>query len=61
MAARYQHLPAFLSDAVKLLDSAYAEPREELDSAGKEVSSSAIVTVALPTVNYEDRELELSA
>src|ERR1700691_936402 len=29
MAARYQHLsPAFLSDAVRLLDSAFAEPRK---------------------------------
>jgi len=30
MAARYQHLsPAFLSDAVMLLDGAFAEPKEE--------------------------------
>jgi integrase len=62
MAARYQHLsPAFLSGAVKLLDDAYAEPREQLGNAGNEVSSRSVVTVALPTVNYEDRELELSA
>lgn len=33
MAARYQHLsPAFLSDAVKLLDGAYAESTEALEN-----------------------------
>ncbi len=33
MAARYQHLsPAFLSDAVKLLDGAYAEPSEKANN-----------------------------
>jgi hypothetical protein len=31
MAARYQHLsPAFLSDAVKLIDSAFAHPQKLL-------------------------------
>jgi hypothetical protein len=49
MAARYQHLsPAFLSDAVKLLDGAYAESAEELEHAENEASSRSIVTVALP-------------
>lgn len=44
MAARYQHLsPAFLSDAVKLLDGAYAEfPKNPQKGA----SSCSIVTVA---------------
>jgi integrase len=33
MAARYQHLsPAFLSDAVMLLDGAFAEPKEALEN-----------------------------
>jgi integrase len=37
MAARYQHLsPAFLSDAVKLLDGAYAESSERLEVASPE-------------------------
>ena len=36
MAARYQHLsPAFLSDAVKLLDGAYAESKEEPEKRRK--------------------------
>jgi hypothetical protein len=49
MAARYQHLsPAFLSDAVKLLDRAYAESPEESKQAEKEPSSASIVTAALP-------------
>jgi hypothetical protein len=46
MAARYQHLsPAFLSDAVRLLDRAYAEA-----STGEEKrqSSGSIVTTASP-------------
>ena len=46
MAARYQHLsPAFLSDAVRLLDRAYAEA-----SRGEEKgqSSGSIVTTASP-------------
>jgi integrase len=47
MAARYQHLsPAFLSDAVKLLDAAYAKTDEE--TAPEETSSGSIVTTALP-------------
>jgi integrase len=34
MAARYQHLsPAFLSDAVKLLDSAFAEKRKDAEGS----------------------------
>jgi len=50
MAARYQHLsPAFLSDAVKLLDSAYAETAEVPEFAEIEPSSRSIVTTALPT------------
>ena len=33
MAARYQHLsPAFLSDAVKLLDTAFAGPQVLLEN-----------------------------
>jgi hypothetical protein len=61
MAARYQHLsPAFLSDAVKLLDGAYAEPKEEPENAQNEASSRAIVTVALPTGKLAIRELGLS-
>ena len=52
MAARYQHLsPAFLSDAVKLLDGAYAEPKEEPENTQNEGSSRSIVTVALPAGN----------
>lgn len=65
MAARYQHLsPAFLSDAVKLLDVAYAEFPEpeagqsesQLESPEKPengASSGSIVTVALPGENLE--------
>ena len=46
MAARYQHLsPAFLSDAVKLLDGAYAESPENPENGA---SSCSIVTTALP-------------
>jgi integrase len=54
MAARYQHLsPAFLSDAVKLLDGAYAEspaaPEAESPEKSKNgASSGSIVTAALP-------------
>jgi integrase len=50
--ARYQHLsPAFLSDAVKLLDGAYAEPPKDVESAKGGESSCSIVTVALPAEN----------
>jgi integrase len=46
MAARYQHLsPAFLSDAVRLLDGAYAESPEKPENGA---SSGSIVTAALP-------------
>ncbi len=54
MATRYQHLsPAFLSDAVKLLDGAYAEKsRNAKDETPKEPenenNSGSIVTAALP-------------
>jgi integrase len=49
MAARYQHLsPAFLSDAVKLLDGAYAESPEVPELTKTEQSSRSIVTAALP-------------
>jgi len=54
MAARYQHLsPAFLSDAVKLLDGAYAEKPKALESEVSEQPRtdtvwSSIVTTALP-------------
>jgi hypothetical protein len=65
MAARYQHLsPAFLSDAVKLLDGAYAEKPETQEEKSEEKrdsespekpeigpSSRSIVTVALPEQN----------
>jgi hypothetical protein len=52
MAARYQHLsPAFLSDAVKLLDGAYAESPEKPEI---EESSGSIVTTALPAKNLEE-------
>ena len=59
MAARYQHLsPAFLSEAVKLLDGAYAESAEKQDAEPpeepqKEVSSGSIVTTALPEEKLE--------
>jgi len=55
MAARYQHLsPAFLSDAVKLLDGAYAESPATVEAESPEkpengASSGSIVTAALPT------------
>lgn len=54
MAARYQHLsPAFLSDAVKLLDGAYAEKPKAVESetqenAENDGNSRSIVTTALP-------------
>ena len=54
MAARYQHLsPAFLSDAVKLLDGAYAEkPKDAGTETPKqpknESNSGSIATTALP-------------
>ena len=55
MAARYQHLsPAFLSDAVKLLDCAYAESPEKRETAESGESSRPIVTTALPTENLEE-------
>jgi integrase len=59
MAARYQHLsPAFLSDAVKLLDGAYAEsPEKAEDQPENELSSGSIVTVALPEPKMEEHEL----
>jgi integrase len=60
MAARYQHLsPAFLSDAVKLLDAAFADKQDEqqagktsesgeTEGAEKLGSLGAIVTTASP-------------
>jgi hypothetical protein len=37
MAARYPHLsPAFLSDAVMLLDGAFAEPKEAPEGEAEE-------------------------
>jgi integrase len=49
MAARYQHLsPAFLSDAVMLLDGAFAEPAETPENKEKEQSSSSSVPTASP-------------
>jgi hypothetical protein len=67
MAAKYQHLsPAFLSDAVKLLDGAYAESPAETEAERPEKpeaespenaengpSSRSIVTVALPEQKRE--------
>jgi integrase len=59
MAARYQHLsPAFLSDAVKLLDGAYSESPGEPE---KDPSSDSIVTVALPAQILEGCESSVSA
>jgi hypothetical protein len=41
MAARYQHLsPAFLSDAVKLLDSAFAEKPKDAEGSEESKDSS---------------------
>jgi len=49
MATRYQHLtPAFLADAVKLLDVAYTVSGDESEGAEDEPSSCSIVTTALP-------------
>ena len=54
MAARYQHLsPAFLSDAVMLLDGAFAEPTETPDDTKKGESSSSIVPTASPAKGNE--------
>jgi integrase len=59
MAARYQHLsPAFLSDAVKLLDGAYAEKPQNAEAEtpkepANENNSSSIVTVALPALKVQ--------
>jgi len=53
MAARYQHLsPAFLSDAVKLLDSAFADGSQE---PKKDIDSRFIVTTGLPAGKGEAR------
>jgi integrase len=66
MAARYQHLsPAFLSDAVKLLDGAYAESPatpevESPENAENGASSCSIVTTALPEGKSERVESSLS-
>jgi integrase len=60
MAARYQHLsPAFLSDAVKLLDGAYAEKPKNAEAETQkepenEVNSGSIVTTALPAPKMEE-------
>ncbi len=60
MAARYQHLsPAFLSDAVKLLDGAYAEKPKSAEvetqkESENESNSGSIVTVALPPAKLEE-------
>jgi integrase len=49
MAARYQHLsPAFLSDAVMLLDGAFAEPKETHESKEKEQGSGSSVPTVSP-------------
>jgi hypothetical protein len=50
MAARYQHLsPAFLSDAVKLLDGAYAEKPKALEAeTNKEPEKRSIWVLSLP-------------
>jgi hypothetical protein len=62
MAARYQHLsPAFLSDAVKLLDGAYAETAEQAPAESPEkpengASSDSIVTKALPEGKLKGRK-----
>ena len=49
MAARYQHLsPAFLSDAVKLLDTALVEKPKRGKRSKKGQSSGALVTTASP-------------
>ena len=53
MAARYQHLsPAFLSDAVKLLDSAFAEKAPRTPKTAKKARSSGAI---VPTASPENR------
>ncbi len=60
MAARYQHLsPAFLSDAVKLLDGAYAEKPKSAEAETpkepeKDSISGSIVTTALPAPKLKE-------
>ncbi len=49
MAARYQHLsPAFLSDAVKLLDTTFAESSQTLEATENSQYSGSIVPTASP-------------
>jgi len=49
MAARYQHLsPAFLSAAVKLLDSTFAESSMTFEEPGNGRYSGSIVPTASP-------------
>jgi integrase len=49
MAARYQHLsPAFLSDAVKLLDTSFGESSQTLEGRVKARDSDPIVPTASP-------------
>ena len=58
MAVRYQHLSlAFLSDAVKLLDGAYAESPDNPENGP---SSCTIVTAALPEGKSGKAELPIS-
>ena len=60
MAARYQHLsPAFLSDAVNLLDAAYAEKPQNAEAETRETpenenNSGSIVTTALPAPKLKE-------
>lgn len=62
MAARYQHLsPAFLSDAVKLLDGAYAEVPKDVENTKDGEDSCSIVAVALPTANRSGQRMSLNA
>lgn len=50
MAARYQHLsPAFLSDAVGLLDTTFAESSKTLEARQNRQCSGSIVPTASPT------------
>jgi integrase len=50
MAARYQHLsPAFLSDAVKLLDTTFAASSQTLEGPQNGQGSGSIVPTASPT------------
>lgn len=65
MAARYQHLsPAFLSDAVKLLDGAYAEPKnvepEKPNEPERAAAFGPIVTAALPALPLPEAAHALS-